>query len=657
MRARFPLACGHCCRAEEAERDAVGGLVSRRERRVVGAVACRRDLAKTPLPWLAGLLALYLILPLASPLGELRSGTWHALEAGGLREALGVSALSATISTALCTLGGVPLGYVLARGRSRVLDLVGLLVQLPLALPPVVAGFLLLLVVGPYTLLGRLTGGSLTDSLAGVILAQTFVAAPFLVVAARSGFAGVDPELEGVAATLGLRSWPRFMRVALPLAWPSVRAGMWLTWIRAFGEFGATVMLAYHPYSLPVYTYVQFGSTGLGATLAPVLVAILAALSMLSVGLRSGGRRPGPVPSLEMASPSGLRLASGAEPLALDLERHLGTFHLRLRHTAVRPHLALVGPSGSGKSLSLRLVAGLEAGERSGVWVGHERLSDLAAEHRGVGYVPQGLGLFAHLTVWEQVTLGPGVRPPLAAWWLGRLGLEDLASRRPAELSGGQCQRVALARALAREPRLLLLDEPTSALDAPLRQQVRRDLRHLQRELGVPSLVVTHDPLEAAMLGDELLVLADGRVLQSGPTAAVLARPASVRVARLLGVANIGPGQVMPGGRVDAGGFWLPLDATRVEPGRRVTWGLRAEDVRVDCRGTLGAEALDALPLGAGWEVRLRLDGGLELLGRTDRDGAPQAGERCRVEVAVQRAMLWDETGADWLLDAEGTGE
>src|SRR5208283_5377263 len=141
------------------------------------------------------------------------------------------------------------------------------------AMPPLAGGILLLFLVGPYTPLGRLTGGALTDSFTGVVLAQTFVAAPFLIVAARSAFAAVDPSLEGVAATLGHRPWARFWRVSLPVAWPGIRPGLFLAWVRAFGEFGATAMVAYHPYSLPVFTYVQFGSTGLADTLAPVSLA------------------------------------------------------------------------------------------------------------------------------------------------------------------------------------------------------------------------------------------------------------------------------------------------------------------------------------------------------------------------------------------------
>src|SRR5699024_7923678 len=124
-------------------------------------------------------------------------------------------------------------------------------------------------VVGPYTWLGEAAGGHLTDSTIGIVLAQTFVAAPFLVIAARSAFDAVDPALDDLAATLGHKPLDRFLQVDIPIAWPGIRAGMLLTWLRAVGEYGATVLLAYHPFSLPVFTYEQFSGFGVPPTQAP----------------------------------------------------------------------------------------------------------------------------------------------------------------------------------------------------------------------------------------------------------------------------------------------------------------------------------------------------------------------------------------------------
>jgi ABC-type sulfate/molybdate transport systems ATPase subunit/ABC-type sulfate transport system permease component len=491
-----------------------------------------------PLPWLAGLLTVYLAAPLVALLLALPGA---APPDPGLLPALGVSVAAASVATLLIALGGIPLGYALAR-RPR-LAWLGVLVQLPLALPPLASGILLLFLVGPYSPLGRLP---LTDTFAGVVLAQTFVAAPFLVVAARSSFAAVDPSLEGVAATLGHGPWARFRRVGLPVAWPGIRAGLLLAWVRAFGEFGATVMVAYHPYSLPVYTFVEFGSRGLAATLPAVLVSVVAAAGLLALSLVRV-RRPRAGAPAELPAPVVPAIAA-SEPIAFELEKRLGDFRLRVACAAAR-RLAIVGPSGSGKSLTLRLLAGLERPDRG--WV--------RPALPYVGYVPQDYGLFPHLTVWEHAAFGVGADPAVAAYWLRRLGLDGLQGRRPAELSGGQRQRVALARALGPAAEVLLLDEPFSALDAPVRAQLRRELRGLQRETGLATVLVTHDPAEAALLSEELVVLDGGRVLQAGATPAVFERPASLQVARLLGLDNVFAGQLAAPGLVALGELRLPV--------------------------------------------------------------------------------------------------
>ncbi|MHB8452871.1 MAG: molybdate ABC transporter permease subunit, partial [Mycobacteriales bacterium] len=142
------------------------------------------------------------------------------------------SLLTATVATAVIAVTGVPLAYLLARPRGWVARVLGVAVALPLALPPLVSGILLLLVVGPYTPLGRLAGGRLTDDLAGIVIAQVFVAAPFLIISARSAFAAVDPGLAEAARTLGHGPWSRFSRVAVPTAAAGIRAGLLLAWLR-----------------------------------------------------------------------------------------------------------------------------------------------------------------------------------------------------------------------------------------------------------------------------------------------------------------------------------------------------------------------------------------------------------------------------------------
>ena len=188
-----------------------------------------------PLPWLAALLVVYLCAPFIAAVQQLWRTDWQSVNTAELWHALAVSLGSASVAVTLIFIGGIPLGYCLARIPGRKTALVGFIVQLPLAIPPLASGILLLFLLGPYTLLGQLGRGALTDSFIGLVLAETFVAAPFLIIASRSAFAALDPVLEDVAATLGRGKLETFLKVSLPLAWPGISAGLLLSWLRAFG--------------------------------------------------------------------------------------------------------------------------------------------------------------------------------------------------------------------------------------------------------------------------------------------------------------------------------------------------------------------------------------------------------------------------------------
>jgi molybdate transport system ATP-binding protein len=272
--------------------------------------------------------------------------------------------------------------------------------------------------------------------------------------------------------------------------------------------------------------------------------------------------------------------------LEADVETERGRFSLRASFTVEAGSvLAVLGPNGAGKSTLLRALAGLlplRAGRialRRGVGRPPVVLDDPAAgvfvpvEHRGAGVVFQDHRLFPHLSVRDNVAYpgrvsgqGTAAARADAELWLARLRLADLAGRRPAQLSGGQAQRVALARALARRPRLLLLDEPMAALDARTRIDVRAELRRHLADYDGPTLLVTHDPIDALVLGDRVLVLEGGHVVQAGTPGEVARRPATEYVARLVGL-NLYPGTLLdPGlGRVvlAAGGF---LEAAGSDP-------------------------------------------------------------------------------------------
>jgi ABC-type sulfate/molybdate transport systems ATPase subunit/ABC-type sulfate transport system permease component len=592
----------------------------------------------SPLVWLGALVVLYLTIPVVTFAIRLIRSDNRGFGTPGLFRALWVSCESATISLVLIAVFGIPLAYVLARSHGRLATVVSSAVALPLAVPPVMGGILLIYLVGPYTSLGQFFDRRLTDSLTGVVFAQTFVAAPFLVITARAAFAAIEPGYEEVAATLGHRPIVRFLRVGLPLAAGGIRAGLLLSWLRAFGEYGATVLLAYHPTSLPVYTYTQFSASGLPTTQAPTALAFAAAavvivLVRIRVPSRSPDRRSLPAPAAPPA-----RMAT---PVAFDLDRSIGSFHLRATHRATTPRLAILGRSGSGKSMTLRSLAGLLGPGAGRVWYGPDDVTAIPPERRRVGYVPQGYALLPHLDVWAQVCFGVGADPALAAYWLEVFHLGGLAGRRPDQLSGGQRQRVCLAQALSRQPRLLLLDEPFSALDTPVRDELRHEVRRLQFGEGLSSVLVTHDPEEAALLADEILVLADGRLVQAGSAARLHAHPATADVARLLGIANVLPGHVGPGGGLVASGVAIPTVALDLAPGTAVEWCVHPEHVEIGAGAALPATVVDAAELGAATALRLQLGPGVQLRARISGRRRWQVGEACRVDLPADVVAVW----------------
>lgn len=610
----------------------------------------RRGGARGPLPWLGALLIVYLGGPIAYFCYRLATTTARGFGDPGLFSAFWVSVQGATIATVVVTVLGVPLAYVLARHRGPLVAVLGTLVMVPLAVPPLMAGILLIYVVGPFTPIGSFFGGRLTESLAGVVLAQVFVCAPFLVVSARAAFSAVDPTLGDVAATLGHDPVGRLLKAEVPAAAAGIQAGMLLAWLRAFGEFGATVVLAYHPSSLNVYTYIQFSSTGVPGTLAPtalalgVAVAAMAASRIVVVRVR---RRPR---ARDVVLPSPRRPEPPAPaPLHFDVDWHLGTFHLSVAHRAESLRLAVLGPSGSGKSALLRCLAGLYGAGPGPVEYGTRQVRDVLPERRRIGYVGQGFGLFPHLNVWEQVVFARDADPRVAAYWLEALHLVGLEGRFPRQLSGGQRQRVAMAQALAPSPDVLFLDEPFSALDALVRVELRRELRRLQRDAAVSTVLVTHDPEEAALLADELIVLAGGRVLQQGTAEEVFDRPASPEIAELLGVRNVAAATVSADGWLRcAGGLMLRAPTGGLALGTPVLWRVRPADLEVRALpgarwdgGTFDAWLEDLAWLGGRVEARVVLAAGLMLQVDDPLVSEEAIGSRVSVEIDPRTVHVW----------------
>jgi len=225
--------------------------------------------------------------------------------------------------------------------------------------------------------------------------------------------------------------------------------------------------------------------------------------------------------------------------LDIELACQLRHFNLALSLGVDQEVVALVGPSGAGKTTVLRMVAGLQRPEQGRIicddeaWLQTPDL-DLPPERRSVGYVPQHGALFPHLSVERNVAFS-GADKNAVAQLLERMRIDTLAGELPATISGGERQRVALARALARRPRVLLLDEPLAALDAHTRRHVRGELAAELQALSIPTLLVTHDFADAAALASRIAVIADGEIRQTGTPEALAAEPADELVATLIG--------------------------------------------------------------------------------------------------------------------------
>jgi sn-glycerol 3-phosphate transport system ATP-binding protein len=251
----------------------------------------------------------------------------------------------------------------------------------------------------------------------------------------------------------------------------------------------------------------------------------------------------------------------------------------------------LVGPSGCGKSTLLRMVAGLETISGGTVQIGDRVVNEVEPADRDIAMVFQNYALYPHMSVYDNMAYGLKNRGTPKDEIEKRvneaariLAIEPFLSRKPRALSGGQRQRVAMGRAIVRKPQVFLFDEPLSNLDAKLRVQMRVEIKRLQRALGVTSIYVTHDQVEAMTLSDKLVVMSGGQIEQVGAPADVYRRPETRFVATFIGSPpmNILPGQVEGPGRVSVGGQVLSVTDMRdgLSAGSAIEVGLRPEDVQ-----------------------------------------------------------------------------
>ncbi len=284
--------------------------------------------------------------------------------------------------------------------------------------------------------------------------------------------------------------------------------------------------------------------------------------------------------------------------------------------------VCLLGPSGCGKTTLLRIIAGFIAPDSGRVLVGGRDVTGFPAAARRMGMVFQAYSLFPNMTALDNVRFGPRVTGQPKAEQISRaerlldlVGLGQHRAKFPHQLSGGQQQRVALARALAVQPQVLLLDEPLSALDAKVRVQLREEIRRIQRETGVTTVLVTHDQEEALSISDRVAVMNEGRLLQVATPATIYREPADAFVARFIGAAAVLSGVAGPGS-VRVGGLDLLAGAAgRLAAGTPVDLFIRPEHVRLEPLngavpiGAVLADVREATFYGSLTRVRLSLEG------------------------------------------------
>ncbi len=322
--------------------------------------------------------------------------------------------------------------------------------------------------------------------------------------------------------------------------------------------------------------------------------------------------------------------------------------------------VALLGPSGCGKTTTLLMIAGIYIPTSGEIWFGDRIVNDLLPKDRNIGMVFQSYALYPHMTVFENISFPLKLKKvPMsemrekAQRVADMMQIGHLMDRKPAQLSGGQQQRVALARALVKEPDILLFDEPLSNLDAKLRLTMRGELKRLQNDLGITSIYVTHDQVEAMTMADRIAVLRDGRLQAFSTPDELYNKPKTLFVAGFIGsppMNFLDASLVQKNGRVVVRGegfsVTLPDELGRVAVSRardqNVIYGIRPEHIHLDPEGDVSAEIYVIEPLGREDLLDCRLPDG-SIIGVLAPAGQPvRPGDKIRLRFEVDHSQLFD---------------
>lgn len=491
------------------------------------------------------------------------------------------------------------------------------LLTLPLVLPPTVVGFFLLLLLGRNSPIGQLLSLfniSVVFTWEAVVVAAVVVSFPLMYRTSLAALMQVDSTLVSAARTLGASEWRIFWQILLPLACPGILAGVVLAFARSLGEFGATLMVGGSilgaTQTMPIALFFAAESGRFDVALAWVMAMVAVALGAIAFINSLSGKTPAnsslvwmqkgfdwiyfgrlDVDSDRPSVPAFVQnRETGRSQLSVDISKHLSLFQLDTCFNVCSQPLGILGASGSGKSLTLRCIAGLERPTKGRIVLNGRALFDskqsvnVAARDRKVGFVFQNYALFPHLTVAQNIAFGMDAvkkeaRLSVVVGYLAQMGLMGLGDRYPHQLSGGQQQRVALARALAIQPDILLLDEPLAALDTYLRSRIERLLVKTLSDYPGVALMVTHKLEEAYRLCPRLVVLSKGQVLAADAKEEIFWHPPTFEVAQVTECKNFSRAVAVGENQVDALD-WDCLLETSADPVDKPWLGIRAHHIQ-----------------------------------------------------------------------------
>ncbi|GBL11380.1 Fe(3+) ions import ATP-binding protein FbpC [Microcystis aeruginosa Sj] len=530
---------------------------------------------------------------------------------------LWISLKTATIALIIIFFLGIAAAYWMLGYCGRWKSLIEAVFVAPLILPPTVVGFILLLLFGKNGPLGQLLdlfNFRIVFTWYAAIITATVVAFPLMYKTTLGAFEQVDANLLQVARTLGATEGKIFWRLLLPLSFPGVLAGLTLAFARALGEFGATLMLAGNipgqTQTIPMAIFFAVETGAMTEAWIWVFIIILISLSgIIAVNLwqsqrkqqlgRLGESKPNEMEDWLPSWEGGDFALLAAENqhyrdkigLFVDIEKCLPGFNLSVNFNCQNQPLGLLGASGSGKSLILRSLAGVETPSRGRIVLNGRILFDsekginLPSRQRRIGFVVQNYALFPHLTVAENIAFGLSknlskkVIKQQIANQLELVQLPGMENRYPHQLSGGQQQRVAIARALASRPEALLLDEPFSALDTHLRAQLERQMIKTLSNYDGVTIFVTHNMDEAYRICENLLVMEKGRAIANNSKQKIFERPDSVSLAKITSCKNFSRAIIINNQQLEAIDWDVKLYTVTGIPDYLAYTGIRAHQI------------------------------------------------------------------------------